>query len=605
VSTEAVVSRLRKVRAQLPYLPRALALVWAAARAWTLAWLALLVVQGILPVAVVHLTRALVDSVVAAVGSGSSWAAVRTPLILALLMAGVLLLGELLRAATRWVRGAQADLVADHITSLVHDKAIVADLAFFESPEYHDQLHRARIDSHSRPVALVENLGGLLQNSITLFAMAAVLIPFGWWVPAALVLSTAPALGVVIRFAARQHEWMLRSTPRQRRAWYLDWLICSREAAPELRLFTLGRHFSEAYQQLRSGLRGERLALTRSEALTEMAAGAFGLVVMGACLAWMMLRVLDGAISLGALAMFYQAFDQGQKLLRSLLSTVGQLYSNILFLENLFEFLALGPRISSPAEPVEPPAERPPRVVFRDVTFAYPSSSTPVFEGFNLEIPPGQVVALLGVNGAGKSTLFKLLCRLYDPLQGQVEIGGVDLRTLRLEQARRLITVLFQEPVHYSETVRHNIELGDLGHDHEDSELARALDHTGARSFVERLPHGIDTLLGTWFAGGAELSVGEWQRLSLARAALRAAPVILLDEPTSAMDSWSETDWTRRLRSIAEGHTVILISHRLTTARVADMIHVMERGRIVESGTHDQLLAMRGRYAETWNAHLS
>jgi ATP-binding cassette subfamily B protein len=302
--------------------------------------------------------------------------------------------------------------------------------------------------------------------------------------------------------------------------------------------------------------------------------------------------------------MFFQAFSQGQKLMRSLLETLGEAVSNTLFMENLFEFLAVESEVVDPESPTPPPEATPLAINFRDVTFRYPSAEKPILESFNLEIPPGQVTALLGVNGAGKSTLFKLLCRLYDPSQGTVAIGGRDIRSFKLAELRRLVTVLFQDPVRYSETVRRNVELGQVGPERDADEILSSIDAAGAQDLVDRLPDGIDTLLGSWFSGGTELSGGEWQRISLARAVLRDARILLLDEPTSAMDSWAETDWVNRFRDLAQGRTAIIISHRLTTAMKADVIHVMDQGTIIESGSHPELLEQGGRYAEAWNAQM-
>jgi ATP-binding cassette subfamily B protein len=596
-------TKLRFALAQLAYLPRALALVWAAARRWAVAWIILLLVQGLLPVATVYLTRLLVDDLVAAAGAGGSWPALAPVLLLVALMAGVLLLAEALRSAAGWVRAAQGELVKDHISDLIHRKSVEADLAFYESPEYHDRLHRARDEAGYRPVALVEGLGQLFQNGVTLLAMGAVLIPFGWWLPVALLASTLPAFGVVLHYNLEQHRWRQRATADERRTWYYDWLLTSGETAAELRLFGLGGLFRSAYQALRRRLRGERLRLARKGAVAELAAGGAALLITGAAMAWMVRQALLGLVTLGGLALFYQAFQQGQRLMRSLLDGVGQVYTNALFLGNLFEFLALEPRVTDPPRPAAVPLTLQIGVRFHQVTFRYPGSERLALCDFNLTIPAGQVVALVGPNGAGKSTLIKLLCRLYDPDAGRIELDGIDLKDLEVAALRRLITVLFQQPVHYSATVAENVTLGSLA-DAGRAEIEEAARAAGADEPVARLPHGYDTLLGKWFAGGTELSVGEWQRLALARAFLRQAPLLLLDEPTSALDSWAEAEWHERFRRLAAGRTVLIITHRFTTAMRADSIHVMAEGRVAESGTHQELLARGGLYARSWAAQM-
>jgi ATP-binding cassette subfamily B protein len=279
---------------------------------------------------------------------------------------------------------------------------------------------------------------------------------------------------------------------------------------------------------------------------------------------------------------------------------VGQLYSNILFLGNLFEFLALQPRVINRPYPLPVPKPNLGRICFHGVSFNYRSSQQAALKDFSLSIPARQTVALVGVNGAGKSTLIRLLCRFYDPDQGHIELDGVDLRDLSIEDMRRQITVLFQEPVHFHETVAENISLGDLKRNADRVDIEAAARAAGAEEIVRRLPKGYDSLLGRSFANGAELSVGEWQRIALARAFFRQAPILLLDEPTSAMDSWAEADWLERFRELAKGRTTVMITHRFTTALRADVIHVMKGGRIVESGSHEELLGKGGRYAASW-----
>lgn len=590
-----LLSTLRELR----HLPAALGLVRRAAGWRTTVWLVLLVVQGVLPVLSVVLTKLFVDALVAAMKSGQP-GAIRRPLLLAVALATVLLAMEVLRAATRWLRTAQGELVRDHITALIHERASAVDLAAYDSPGFYDLLHRARVDARHRPAALVENFGALLQASLTLLAMGAVLLRFGWWLPLALLASTAPALAVVVRYALANHRFRVRITEDERRTWYYDWLLTAREAAAELRLFELGAHFRRRFEALQSRLRGERLELLRRQAMGEVGASLAGMTILGLSLLWMVRRAVAGSVTLGDLAMFVQAFFQGQKLMRSLLETVGQVYSNSLFLGNLMEFLALKPGMPPAGKETIVPLEPAPALAFRGVTFRYPGSEETVFEKLDLEIPGGRVTAMIGDNGAGKSTLIKLLCRLYDPEEGWVEMGGVDLRAMVPEEVRRRVTALFQEPLHFNETLRLNVELGDLGVQDE-GRVRAALDGAGAGGLVERLPQGLDTLLGRWYAGGEELSVGEWQRIALARAFLRDAPVVLLDEPTSAMDSWAEAEWLGRFFRLVDGRTAVIVTHRLTTARRADLICLMSGGRIVERGSHEELLAAGGRYAESWN----
>jgi len=600
-SVKILSSKLQKALAQLPNLPRALDLVWSVARPWTIAWILLLVVQGLLPVGLVYLTKLVVDGITRGHGS---WSAMLHVLQVVLLLGATLLLMEVVRNAINWVRTVQAELLQDHITALIHEKSVTVDLAFYELADYYDHLHRARTEARYRPVALLGNLGALLQNSITLIAMGAILIPLGPWLTIALLLSTVPAFFVVVHYALAEYQWRLRTTTDDRRSWYYDWIMTTADAAAEIRLFSLGKYFQSHYKDLRRRLRGERLELMRRQGLAELAASLIALLIIGAAMLLMTWRALMGRITLGELALVYAAFNQGQGLMRTLLENAGQLYGNSLFLGNLFEFLSL--------ESAERTAQRDERAVLRDrplsgaislqnVTFTYPDASTTALDNFTLSIPSGKIIAIVGPNGAGKSTLLKLLCRFYDPNAGSITIDGQNIKDIPIDDLRRSITVLFQQPFHYNTTLRDNILYGDLTLEASDAELDAAINAAGAAEIVSRLANREQTLLGRWFPGGTELSVGEWQRIALARAFLRRAPIIILDEPTSALDPWAEADWLERFRELALGRTSIIITHRFTTAMHADVIHVMDRGRIVESGNHQRLLALGGLYSESWS----
>lgn len=585
---------------QLSYLPQTLRLIWAAAPGWTLAWVTLLVVQGVVPVAVVSLTRTLVDGVVAIRDAGGSIQQAGPVLWLAALMAMLLLLGEFLQGLSEWIRTAQSELIQDHIAALIHRKSVAVDLAFYESPDFHDHLYRALSDANSRPQALLESGGSLLQNSITLLAMALVLVPYGVWLPLALLGSTLPALYTVLRYNWQSHQWWAKTTTDRRRTVYYNLMLTTPEGAAEVRQFGLGRYFQSSFQRLRTALRIQRLDLIKSASLSRLFAGAIGLAVSGGTLVWMIWSTIQGRFTLGDLALFYQAFQRGQTLMRSLLGNVGQIYANSLFLADLFQFLGLKPKVVDPPDPKVLPAKLSEGIRFHQVTFRYPGSDRVSLQDFNLTVPAGQMVAVVGANGAGKSTLAKLLCRFHDPELGQITVDGIDIRNFPLAAYRRMISCLFQTPVAYQATAAQNIAFGDLDSNPNSDAIEKAARQSGAHEIIAQLPQGYDTSLGKWFKNGSELSAGEWQRVAMARAFFRTGPILLLDEPTSFMDSWAESEWLEHFRRHANGRTAIVITHRFTVAMRADVIHVMDRGRIVESGSHVELLKRGGLYAASW-----
>lgn len=603
---EQQVSRLLDPRAQfaqLKYVPAALRLVWDAAPGQSVLYFFLLSIQGIQPGIVVLLTRVILDTLVAVYNAGVIWEVLSPQLWAFVLFGAVTLLGYLIANASRYLRLLLSEYVQRHITGLIQAKATALDLEFFESPAYFDQLQRASIDAPDRPLALLEIFGGLIQHAITLVAMLGILFTLTWWMPLLLFLGTLPALAIAFYTTFRMNEWRLKNTIRQRRMGYFNSLLTQSQSAAEIRLFQLGNYFTQSYQTLRQRVWKERLNLNRRQMVLNGAASLLNMLVVAGSLVWLILQIYQRHYSIGDLAVFYQAINQGSRLMSSLMSGFADIYNNLVFLEDFFSFLRQEKHLKDPETPADLAPGLKKGIDVRSVTFRYPGSERVALNHFNLHLPAGKIVAIVGENGAGKSTLLKLLCRFYDPEEGTLQWDGVDLRNIRQDELRRRITVLFQQPVSYYDTVFNNIAFGNLQSNPTPEDVRQAAIQSGAEPVVQKLKDGYETMLGKWF-GFAELSVGEWQRLALARAFVRQADLIILDEPTSAMDAWAEMEWLKRFRSLAAGRTALMITHRFTTAMQADQIHVMADGQIIESGTHQELVDLGGRYAASWNEQM-
>jgi ATP-binding cassette, subfamily B, bacterial len=599
-----LISKLQNANTIFSHLTKTLSLVWAASRYWTVAWMVLLLVQGLLPAASISLTPRAINALVSVTGSGISAANIQKIILPVGLMAGIMLVGEVLNSAAEWIRTAQSELVHDYVTGLIHKQSVAVDYGFYEYSEYNDKLDRAREGASGRSLSLLENTGNLLQNTVTLFAMATVLAPYGFGLPLTLIISAFPAFYVLTYLNKLQYQWSQRTTSDRRWLMYYDYLLTNNATAAEVRLFNYADYFQSSYQNLRRRLRREQFHLLKLQTLGRFVAAIIALTITGIALGWIGRQVLLGILTLGDLALFFQAFSQGQGIVKDLLSNLGQIYRNSLFLGNLFEFLQIQPKIVEPLNPIPIPSTPKQGIRFRQVTFRYPGTQEAVLENFNLTIPAGKIVAIVGDNGAGKSTLIKLLCRFYDPDSGSIELDNINLRDFSVKAFRRLISVLFQSPIPYYTTAGENIALGDISTASSQTEIEAAAKASGIHDKITRLPLGYNTMLGKLFPDGNDLSGGQWQRLALARAFFRRAQIIILDEPTSAMDPWAEHDWLERFRSLASGRTAVVITHRFTLAMRADIIHVMRAGRIVESGNHEELLTLDGLYAESWKSQM-
>jgi len=591
---------LSNLRIRGVYAVKALAIVREAANKWTIAWAITLILQGVIPAGIVWTTKWLIDAVAGAVAAGTSWEVIESVLVPVAIMGALMLLQQILGSLSEWINTAQTELVQDHMKKVIHQKAVTVDFAFYENAEYYDHLEQANTQATSRSLALLQNIGGLIQGAVTLISISLILITYSVILPLILLVSTLPALFVVVRHNQYLHDWWQKTTPLRRWASYYDMMMTVQLAAAEVRIFKLGDFFSSAYQTLRTRLRQERLALLRRQTMAKFGAGIIAMLATAGVMGWIGLRALRNTATLGDIGLFYAAFNQGQSLMRSLLSNAGQIYTNTLFLEHFFELMATEPSIQDPEEPEPFPVPLRQHILFDDITFYYPGTRTPALENFTLEIPAGKTVAIVGANGAGKTTLTKLLCRFYDPQKGAVRIDGMDIRRFSVASLWNQISIMFQFPMRYQAIAAENIGVGSIEQNPSRDEIVAAAKHAGADDFISKLPKTYDTLLGKWFTTGTDLSGGEWQRIALGRAFLREGQVVILDEPTSSMDSWAENEWLRRFRVLVKDRTAIIITHRFTTAMQADIIHVMEDGKVVESGNHEQLVALGGRYAQSW-----
>jgi ATP-binding cassette subfamily B protein len=401
------------------------------------------------------------------------------------------------------------------------------------------------------------------------------------------------------------YRWQKERTPTERKASYYSWLLTADAFAKELRLFGLGQFFVSAFNNLRTLIRGEKLNLAKKRGLADFAAQAFAALVLMSCFLLIGLRTIKGLITVGDMVMYFQAFQRGLNALKGVLQNIAGLYEDNLFVSYFFSFLDARNTVRDPPQPKMLPTARQRGIELQDLHFSYPGHDKKVLAGLSLTIAPNEVVALVGANGAGKSTLVKLLCRFYDPTHGVITLEGIDLRQLSSTDIRRQISIVFQDFVKYQQRVRENIGLGDIEHLHDLRAIEAAAHRAGADELIKALPDGYDTMLGRWFQNGVELSHGEWQKIVIARAFFRDARFVILDEPTSSLDADTEYQLFTKFRELIAGRSALLISHRFSTVRMADRICVLAGGRISEQGTHQDLMAADGSYADMYRKQAS
>ncbi|TVR75824.1 MAG: ABC transporter ATP-binding protein, partial [Chitinophagaceae bacterium] len=580
-------------------------LVYATSRKLTVLNFVLTFIQSFFPLIVIYLIKLIIDAIGEVSNSEVAEVSFNHVLMLIIVTALVFLLNAIAGAINEYVRDKQSLLFTDKMNLMLIDKTTSIDLEFFENTEYHDLFSRVLENAREKPLNLVNNLFHIIQSFFAIVTLIILLMTLHWAVFFVILFATLPLALVRLKYSKKMYNWYMDTTQSDRKSNYFYWLLTGIPFAMEVRLFSLKNYIKNHYLELRTSIRDSKFKIIKRKVILESLVHIFAAIAIFSAYAYISYLTVIGMLTIGALVMYFMALQKGFNLFEGMLNGFTYLYEDSLYISYLNRFMNIENKIKESQSDKELPKPLMDGIIVKNLSFRYPNSKRNALSDINMKIKANDTIAIVGDNGSGKSTLIKLLCKFYQPDSGEILFDNIPLSEINDKDLKENVSVLFQNYIQYNLTIKENIILGKSNQAIDEERMIESAKKAGVYDLILSLPHGFDTVLGRLFEGGEELSIGEWQKLALARAFYKDSQLIILDEPTSALDPKAEAQIFNLFKDLTKDKTSIIISHRYSTVQIADYIYVMEKEAIIEEGTHTELLQQKGKYARMFNLQAS